>query len=267
MKKTIFAALAVFTAAALFFAGCAPKSEDGMTIKKGTLMIGMEITYPPLEYKDENNNPAGFDVELGKAIAAKMGLKAEFIDTAWDGIFAGVESDKYDCVISGVTITPERLAAHNFSKPYIGNAMAIVLMKGSPLSITRPEDLAGKGISYQAETTADFFMADYAANGLQFTPYEYDSVMHCFDEMTLGRVDAVVTDLLVAVDYVSPADSLFEIVWQGQADEKFGICMKKGSDALTAAVDKAVDELFADGTMLKLSQDIFKLDMVSSARQ
>jgi polar amino acid transport system substrate-binding protein len=203
---------------------------------------------------------------MAKAVAAKMGLKVEFVDTAWDGIFAGVDTGKYDCIMSSVTITPERQGAHNFSKPYIGNAMAMVLMKGSKITARRPEELGGLGVAYQAETTADFFMDRYAQQGLKFTPYEYEKVMNCFDEMRLGRVDVIVTDLLVAYDYVAPADSPFEIVWQGAADEKFGVCMKKGNDALTAAIDQALDELFADGTMLKISQDIFGLDMVSAAR-
>jgi polar amino acid transport system substrate-binding protein len=109
-------------------------------------------------------------------------------------------------------------------------------------------------------------MEKLAANGLKFKPYEYDKVMNCFDELRLGRVDVIITDALVAVDYIAPADSPFEIVWQGEADEVFGICLKKGNDALTAALDGALDELFADGTMHKLSQDVFKLDMVSKAR-
>ncbi|MDR2662981.1 MAG: transporter substrate-binding domain-containing protein, partial [Treponema sp.] len=102
--------------------------------------------------------------------------------------------------------------------------------------------------------------------GLQFTPYEYAKVMNCFDELQLGRVDAIICDSLVAVDYIAPADSPFEIVWQGSEGEVFGICLKKGSAELTAAIDKALDELFADGTILQISQDVFKIDMVSAAR-
>jgi polar amino acid transport system substrate-binding protein len=111
-------------------------------------------------------------------------------------------------------------------------------------------------------------MANLAEKGLKFTPYEYDKVMNCFNELQLGRVDAIVTDSLVAVDYVAPADTPFEIVWQGAADEVFGICLKKGNDALTAELDKALDALFAEGTMLRISKEIFGgIDMVSAARK
>ena len=267
MKKAVSTVFAAIVVSGVLFAG-GTKQSGGLTIKPGVLSVGMEIGYPPMEYYDaDSKTPIGFDVSMAKAIAEKMGLKVEFVDTAWDGIFAGVETGKYDCIMSAVTITPERMAAHNFSKPYIGNAMAMVLMKGSAVTARRPEELGGLGVAYQAETTADFFMERYAKQGLKFTPYEYEKVMNCFDEMKLGRVDVIVTDLLVAFDYVSPADSPFEIVWQGPADEKFGVCIKKGNSELTAAIDKALDELFADGTLLKISKDIFKLDMVSAARQ
>jgi polar amino acid transport system substrate-binding protein len=262
-------ALAGMVLAQAVFAGGGKQESGGLTIEKGTLSVGMEIGYPPMEYYDtDGKTPIGFDVTMAKALAEKMGLEVKFIDTAWDGIFAGVDTGKYDCIISSVTITDARLEAHNFTKPYVGNAMAMVLLKGSAIKAKTPTELTGLGVAYQEETTADFFMAKLAGEGLQFTPYEYDKVMYCFDELKLGRVDAIVTDSLVAVDYVAPADSPFEIVWQGDADEVFGICLKKGNDQLTAELNKALDALFEDGTMLKISREIFGgVDMVSAARK
>jgi polar amino acid transport system substrate-binding protein len=262
-------ALAIALLTGIVYAG-GKQEAGGLTIEKGTLLVGMEIGYPPMEYYGEDGKtPIGFDVDMANAIAAKMGLKAKFIDTAWDGIFDGVNTGKYDCIMSSVTISPERLAAHNFSKPYIANNLAIVLLKGSSVRINSPSDLAGLGVAYQAETTSDFYLADYGkANNINFTTYEYDKVMNCFDELKLGRVDAIITDKLVAVDYVAGADSPFEIVWEGSdLGEFFGICMKKGNDALTAEIDKALDALFADGTMLKISNTIFGMDMVSATRK
>jgi polar amino acid transport system substrate-binding protein len=246
------------------FAGGARES-GGLTLEKGVLTVGMEIGYPPMEYLDvDGKTPIGFDVSMAKALAEKLGLECRFIDTAWDGIFAGVETSKYDCIMSSVTVTEERLAAHNFTRPYIGNSQAMVLLKGTSIAARTPEELGGLGVAYQAETTSDIYMARLAAQGLRFTPYEYDKVMNCFDELRLGRVDAIVCDSLVAVDYIAPANSPFEIVWLGPADEVFGICLKKGNDALTEALDKALDELFAEGTILKISQEVFKADLVST---
>jgi polar amino acid transport system substrate-binding protein len=145
--------------------------------------------------------------------------------------------------------------------------MSLVLLKGANyVKARRPEELEGLGVAYQAETTADFYMARLAAEGLKFTPYEYDKVINCFDELKLGRVDAILVDSLVAVDYIAPADTPFELVWQGPADEQFGVCLKKGNEALAGEISKVLDRLFADGTMLRLSQKIFKLDMVSAVQ-
>ncbi|MDR1575370.1 MAG: transporter substrate-binding domain-containing protein [Treponema sp.] len=268
MKKVVLTALAVLVVSGALFAGGGKQQSGGLTIKPGVLTVGMEIGYPPMEYFDtDGKTPIGFDVSMAKALAAKMGLQVEFVDTAWDGIFAGVDTGKYDCIISSVTINPARLAAHNFSKPYVSNTLAMVLMKGSSIAAKTPADCAGLDVAYQEETTSDTYMTELADKGLKFNAREYEKVMYCFDEMQLGRVNVIVTDLLVAYDYVAPADSPFEIVWQSSEAEQFGICMKKGNDALTAEINKALDALFADGTLLKISQDIFGMDLVTAARQ
>ena len=264
MKKFLVIT-AIIAAAALLVTGCT-RGSGGMTVKKGVLMVGMEIGYPPMEYYIDGRTPAGFDVDMGKAIAEKMGLQIEFVDVAWDGIFSGVETKRYDCIISSVTITPERLIAHNFSRPYIGNAISIVTLKNSAIKPRTPQELAGLGISYQAETTSKFFMAKLVEDGLRYTPFEYDKVISCFDELELGRVDVIVTDSVVALDYTTGPDSKFEITWLGEPDEFFGICIKKGNNALTDAINKALDELFADGTMRRISMENLGVDMVSAVR-
>jgi polar amino acid transport system substrate-binding protein len=260
-------ALALVSEAVFAGGGKQGGEPGGLTLKKGALTVGTEIGYPPFEYYDtDGKTPIGFDIEMAKALAAKLGLTVHFVDTAWDGIFAGVATDKYDCIISAATITEERKRAYNFTKPYIGNAQAVVLLKNSVVDIQKPEDLEGLRVTYQAETTSDIYLTKLIDQGLDVTPFEYDKVMNCFDELKIGRADAILCDSLVAVDYVAPADSPFRIVWQGPSDEQFGICLKKGNDALTEALNKALDELFAEGTMLKISQAIFKMDMVSGVR-
>jgi polar amino acid transport system substrate-binding protein len=266
-KKCAAVALCLVLAAGLFAGG--KKDSGGLTIVPGVLSVGQEIGYPPFEYyADDGKTPIGFDVEMCKAIAAKLGLTVKFIDTGFDGIFAGVTKGDYDCVVSAVTVTEARLAAHNFTKPYIGNAQCMVLAKNTKVTAKSPQELAGYGVAYQAETTSDYYMAKLADEGLKFTPYEYAQVLACFEELRLGRVDAIICDSTVASDFISKPNAPYEVVWQGPADEVFGICLKKGNDALTQAMDKALDELFADGTMLRLSRETFGgLDLVSAARK
>jgi len=267
VKVVVLAVLITLVVAGGVYAG-GKKEAGGLTIKPGVLTVGMDIGYPPMEYfAPDGATPMGFDVEMGKAISAKMGLKAEFVNTAWDGIFAGVETNRYDAIMSSVTITPARLLAHNFSKPYIANTLAMVLLKGSSVAARSPNDCGGLNVAFQADTTADFYMEELAAKGLKYIPRRYDQVIHCFEELKLNRVEVIVTDLLVAYDYIAPANSPFEIVWKSPDPEVFGICMKKGNNALTEAIDKVLEELFKDGTMLKISNNIFGMDLVTEARQ
>ncbi len=259
MKKSIACIAAL--AALVLVTGCSKKVEKGeFTIEKGLLKIGMEIGYPPMEYYDvDGKTPVGFDIELGKAVAAKLGLEAEFVDTAWDGIFAGLETDKYDCVMSAATITPERLESMEFSKPYVGNGQAIVVNAKAAKKASSPAELTGMVVAYQAETTSDLFMAKQAEAGLQFKPAEFDKVINAFDELKLGRCDAVVCDALVYANYKD--DPAFESTWTGSADEYFGVAMRKGNASLVEKVNAALDEMVADGTMKALYEKVFGADL------
>jgi polar amino acid transport system substrate-binding protein len=266
MKRAILTICIVVLACGGLFAKGTQAGD--LTIRKDVLQVGMEIGYPPMEYYGpDGRTPTGFDVEMAKAIGEKLGLQVRFVDTAWDGIFAGVNARKYDCIMSSVTITPARQAAHNFSKPYIANTLAMVVLKGSNVRARSPEEAVGLNVAYQDETTSEHYMRALEERGLRFNLREYEKVMYCFDELTLGRVDVIVTDLLVAYEYIARENSPFEIVWQSAEPEVFGICLKKGNDALTEAIDLALDALFEDGTMLRISNEIFGMDLVTAARR
>jgi len=217
-----------------------------------------------MEYMAQDGiTPIGFDISLAKAIAQKLGLKVQFVDTAWSGILTGVNSHKYDCVISSVTILPERLENFNFSKPYIQTSLAIIILKDSVHNVSTPQHLSNLRVAYQEATTSGYFLRQLETDGLKIAHHEYDKVMYCFQELRLGRVDAVITDLLVAHEYLARSDT-YKIVWQG-GHEFFGICLKKGNDALTEKINAALDELFKDGTILRLSRENFNgMDHVSA---
>jgi len=269
MKRAILVIVVLLVAGTVLFAK-GKSDAGGLTIRDGILSVGMEIGYPPMEYYGpDGKTPIGFDVDMGKAIAQKLGLKVEFIDTAWDGIFASVDTRRYDAIMSSVTITEARQKAHNFSKPYFVNTLAMVLLKDSKITARSPEECGGLNVAFQADTTSDFYMQDLEDDiGLKYSPRRYEKVMSCFDELKLGRVDVIITDLPVAIAYVAAANSPFEIVWENPEPEIFGICMKKGNDALTAAINKALEELFADGTMSKISNEhLMGDDPVRKARQ
>ncbi|MDR1177210.1 MAG: ABC transporter substrate-binding protein [Spirochaetaceae bacterium] len=267
VRKAAFTALVL---AVLVQGACTRSGADsgGLTLKSGVLTIGMEIGYPPMEYFDtDGETPIGFDVELGRALAAKLGLGVEFVDTAWDGIFAGVETNKYDCIISSVTYNEERAARYNFTKPYIANSQLLVVNKDSRVKPRTLDEVRGLRLTYQAETTSDELATKWIeASGAQVEVFEYDKVMNCFDELTLSRVDVILVDSVVAAEYLSRPGNPYEITAEVSNDEVLAICLKRGNQVLTDVLNKALDELYADGTLQRISQEIFGTDVVSSVR-
>ncbi|MHC6201849.1 substrate-binding periplasmic protein [Breznakiellaceae bacterium SP9] len=258
--------LAIF-ALGVLYSGCTKQKQQGtLTLEDGVLTVGVEIGYPPMEYYDTDGQTLiGFDIDLSKALADTIGLKVKYIDTAWEGIFAGLDTNRYDAAVN-ITILPERQNKYNFTKPYIDSSISMVTRKGSPLKIEKPEDIEGYSVCYQGDTTAQYFTERLGAQGVRFTAFSYDKILNCFDDLRLDRVDLIVADNIVAFDYAAKENSPFEVVWQGPSNEYIGICLKKGNDALTNALNNALDALFENGTMLQLSQKTFKADLVSSVR-
>ena len=249
MKK----AAVIFIFAVVVLSGCTKKTQKGeFTLEKDVLKVGVEIGYPPFEYYSaDGKTPAGFDIQLSKEIAKRMGVNVKFIDTAWDGIFAGLDTRK---------------ANYAFSEPYIGNGQSIILRKDSALKITSPADLEGKKVGYQAECTSDFFMEKQSESGLNFVKAEYDKVLNAYDDLRLGRIDAVVSDYLVAVSYLNEKNSEFKAVWIGEPDEYFGICTKKTGVELLAKINSAIQSMKEDGTLKTMYMDVFGTDLSDSIK-
>jgi polar amino acid transport system substrate-binding protein len=220
-----------------------------------------------MEYYEADGSLAGFDIDLALALAEKLGLKAKFIDVSWEGILSGLDTGKYDIAVN-VTILPERQKKYNFTKPYIDSYMTITALKQSQFNLTEPEDIvAGKRVAFQGNTTAQYFTEKLSEKGVRFSSYSYQKIINCFDDLKLGRVDLIAADNIVAFNFAQQQNSSYEVIWSGPSDEYIAICLKKGNDALTAAIDSALDEMFKDGSMEKISYKYFKKDLVSSLRR
>ena len=226
MKKLF--GLVLVMVLAMSFAGCGAKEEN-------VLKVGMEIGYPPFEYFDtDGTTPIGVDVELANALAEKMGL----------------EKGDYDCIISAVTISPDRLLDYSFSDPYIQNFQCIVTLNDAAVKPADPSQMAGLKVGYQEETTSDMYITDYALNnGFEIDPYEYAKVIDVFSDLENGRLDAVICDSTVASSYLGEG-TVFEQSWiQSEEAEEFGVCIKQGNDELVEKINAALAELKADGTL------------------
>jgi len=240
------------------FIGCV-KNSNYTTIEKGVLSVGVEIGYPPMEYYGTDGGLLGFDIDLTKALAEKLGLKVNFIDTAWDSILAGLDAGRYDIAIN-ITVLPEREKKYNFTKPYISSFMTIVTRTDSRIMFSNAEDISGYRAAFQGNTTAQYFAERLNNRGVKFTSFSYDKIINCFDDLKLGRVDLVIVDNIVAYYYTGKENSALEIAWadsRNSSEELIGICLKKGNDALTAMLNNALDKLTADGTIAAISQMYF----------
>jgi polar amino acid transport system substrate-binding protein len=206
---------------------------------------------------DDGGNPIGFDIDLAAEIAKILGVRVEYEDTAWEGIFAGLDINRYDAVISAVTIRADRALNMDFSNPYIENWQAIVVRKGAE-PVTSLEDINGRVVGLQASTASHDILDEMIELGqLNCEISAYDKVLNAFDDLRFGRVDCILTDSTVAEGYVRREPDVFEISWHqntvpGAEAEIFGIAMKKGNSILVAAVNDALRQLEASGRLDEL---------------
>lgn len=225
--------------------------------KAGVLYMGLNDTYPPFEFRDTNQNLVGFDIDLGQEIGKKLGVKVEVKTNDWKGIILSLKSKKYDMILSCMSITEERKKEINFAGPYIVGGQRVVVKKGDT-SIKTVDDLKGKKIGVQLGTTGE--MAASKIQGLKELK-KYDGVTEAFNDLSIGRVDAVIADGQVGGYYLKKTGQDLSILNVKLSEESVGIGFRKEDTHLTEAVQKALDELKADGTLSKLSEKWFGFDV------
>jgi polar amino acid transport system substrate-binding protein len=218
---------------------CGPKQPS-------KIVIATDATFPPMEMVDENKNIVGFDVDLMNAAAKAGGFAVEFKNTAWDGIFAGLEAGKYDAVMSSVTITDERKKTMDFSMPYI-NAGQILVVKSDVNGVEKLTDLKGKTVAAQIGTTGAFEI-DKVKDAQKITEKTYDEIGLAFEDLVNGRVAGVVIDTPVAANYALQNPSYkgkLKIVGAPFTEEYYGVAVKKGNtkvlDVINAGLKKVLD--------------------------
>jgi polar amino acid transport system substrate-binding protein len=248
MKSKIFIAIAVIImiAAVSFSAvSCAKQEIAGQnsnlkTLKPGVLTVGSDCTWPPMEYI-EGDKIVGFDVDLMGAIAEKLGLKLDYQNAAWDGLFPALTSHKYDLAISSITITDERKKEMDFSEPYYQTDQAATVREGS--GIDSKEALNGKKAGVQIGTTGEIVAREIA--GLEVSTY--DDILMAFEDLKAERIDAVIADSYVGYSYAKTNEGL-TVGFAIKTDEQLGIAFAKDTPELLAAVNAALKEIKEDGT-------------------
>lgn len=227
----------------------------------GTFTVGFDQDFPPMGFLDDKGEYTGFDLELAREVAKRLGLEFVPQPIAWDAKDMELSSGTIDCIWNGFTMNG-REDAYTWSAPYMDNSQVFVVAKDS--GITTWADLAGKTVEVQADSSAEAALKDNSALAgtfgmLQKTP-DYNTA---FMDLEMGTVDAIAMDVIVAGYQIEQRKADFVILDETLASEKYGIGFKLGNDALKDRVQKTLEEMAADGTMKAVSEKWFGVDVTT----
>lgn len=264
MKKALLIiALSCIALSMLGAAGTQEQMGDQSLQKvldEGVFVLGLDDSFPPMGYRNENNEIVGFDIDLAKEVTKRMGVQLKLQPIDWNAKEQELNTGNIDCIWNGFTITEERSQVINFTDPYVDNAQVAVVRSDSPAQSLG--DLAGKKVGLQAGSTAA-----EAVRGNEEFANSLDEVVEVKDNLTalmdleIGGVDAVVLDLFVANDNIKRSGKDFRILDEHLSSEKYGIGFRKNDQALRDEVQKTLEAMAADGTMAKISTDWFGGDI------
>lgn len=241
-------------------AGCGTSNQSTDTLsqikKQGYITIGTEGTYSPFSYHDSKDKLVGYDVDIARAIAKKLGVKAKFTETKWDGIVAGLDAKKYDVIINEVGVTPERQKKYLFAEPYI-YSYASIITRNDNNSIKSFSDLKGKKSSQTTNSNwADIVRKN---NG---TVVGTEGFNQSIELVIQGRVDATVNDSVTYLDYKNnKPDAPVKVAVSGDDVIKSAPLIRKSDKSLQKAITKAIKDLKTEGKLKEISIKYFKEDV------
>ena len=226
----------------------------------GKLVVALEGAWQPWSYHDESDTLVGYDVEVSRAIAQKLGVEPEYVESDWDSLFAGLDAGRFDLVCNGVEVTEERAKTYNFTTPYGYIHTALAVRKDNE-DIKSFEDLKGK-------TTANSLASTYMelAESYGATVQGIDTLEETIQLLTAGRIDATLNADVSFYDYLNVhPDADFKLVAQTEDASHVAIPVRKGDDSasLLEAINTAIEELRADGTLKALGEKYFGQDISS----
>ncbi|MRW85880.1 transporter substrate-binding domain-containing protein [Pseudoduganella sp. FT26W] len=253
LKREFMLALAVLSLAL-------PASAADLlaTVKaRGTLKVALEGTYPPFNYKEKNGELAGYDVDVAKLLGSRLGLKVEFVSSEWASILAGLASNKYDVIVSQVGINPKREQAFDFSTPYIYSMPQLIVRNNETAVYKSLADLKGKKLGVGQGSVYE--QQAKAVPGIEIRSYA--AAPETMSDLASGRIDAALNDSLMSAYLLKISKLPIKAGAQVGAVERMGIPFKKGNPEFKQALNKALADAAADGSLKAISLKWFGTDV------
>ena len=259
MKKIFAVILCVLFAAGMVFVGCKSDkktvSEDNSfknVLNKKKFIMGLDDSFPPMGYRNDKNEIVGYDVDLAKEVAKRMGVELVLQPIDWNAKEQELNTGEIDCIWNGFTITDERKKNLLFTPPYLKNAQVIVVKENSKVNTLK--DLAGKTAGTQAGSAS----VEALENVPEFKSslkkiIEYKDFLTALMDLEVGGTDAVVIDLVVANDNINRSGKSFRILKETLEDEEFGVGFRKNDKALCDKVWEILSDMAKDGTVAKIA--------------
>lgn len=277
MKKISLAVFAMMMVAMLaVFAGCSSSSDTNSgtadsgtaqdnslqnVLDKGTLVLGLDDSFPPMGFRDENNNIVGFDIDVATEVANRMGVELKLQPIEWSTKEMELNTGSVDCLWNGLSIDDERKQAMDLSEPYMTNRMVLVVLNDS--EYTDQASLAGKTIGVQNGSTAEKILEESDFSKTIGNTIGFKDNVTAFMELETKGIDAIFMDGVVANYAITSQNKDFKVLEDGLTEEEYAVGFKKGNTALKNEVQKYIDEMKADGTMTQISEKWFGKDVVS----
>jgi len=265
MKTKIFLGVLIIAIviAGILFAINSKTNEEGSSLQKildkGTLVLGLDDSFPPMGFRNENNEIVGFDIDVAKEVSKRLGVELVLQPISWTAKEQELNSYNIDCIWNGMSVNEERKQAMSLSIPYLENSMSFVAKEDS--SINTLEDLKGKKVGVQSGSTAEEILQESEIYSELEEVISYTDNITAFMDLEINQIDVVFLDNVVANYYITSNNKPYKVLEEGLAEEEYAIGFRKQDTELTDKVNEILLEMKQDGSLAEISTRWFGEDI------
>lgn len=228
-------------------------------LNKKTFILGLDDSFPPMGFRNEDNEIVGFDIDVAKEVCKRLGVELKLQPISWDAKEQELNSYNIDCIWNGMSVSDERKEKMCLSLPYLKNSMSFVVKKDS--NINSLNDLKKKKIGVQSGSTAEEILQASNMYSTFADVITYEENITAFMDLEINQIDCVFLDNVVANYYISENKKSYVVLEEGMEDEEYAIGFRKGDTALCEKVNELLIKMKKDGTLGKISEKWFGKDI------